>query len=376
MGVPTAADALVQANAELVLVVDRPPPDQRSLRRHMHEGRIDALPPGKRPARQGIRESRAHQAVAVGRVDEHADGQRGHGSVAHSDPGRVGPPDGEYHEAQAERDQPSAGAGIHDGGPEQTERGPQQPAAAHQRPLQSVLQREQRDEAGPENHGAVVRVLAERGDSFATTPFGAGGAGDPQDREHGPRDTGEREDGHGLSPDLFVAQEVVAGPPRDHPLDDEEKLLDDLVPVIGRDQVGRDGVAAVDRGRQPVRVEVRHEAEQRCGLAGVTRARVEQRGEQEQRRGQRRNLDRERAIRELERDRADQEVERPAHDGVQARIAAHRILRASSRPRRSMAARTSPERPVTSARLSTTSAVAATPPTHVIQCRARIRLPR
>src|SRR5256884_6356574 len=33
VGVPTAADALVQANAELVLVVDRPPPDQRSLRR-------------------------------------------------------------------------------------------------------------------------------------------------------------------------------------------------------------------------------------------------------------------------------------------------------------------------------------------------------
>src|SRR6266576_2474864 len=133
--------------------------------------------------------------------------------------------------------------------------------------------------AGPEDHGAVVRVLAERGDAFTAAPFGAGGAGDPQDREHGPRDTGEREDGHCLSPDLFVAHEVVPGPKRDHTLDDEEKLLDDLVPVIGRDQVGRDVVPAVEGDRQPIRVEVRHEAEQRSGLPGVTRPWVEQRGE-------------------------------------------------------------------------------------------------
>src|SRR2546427_465069 len=101
VGVATAMNALVQANAELVLVVDRPPPDQRPLRRHMHQGGIDALPPGERPTRQGLRESRAHEAVGVGRVDEHADGQRGHGGAAHPDPGRAGPADGEHPATQA-----------------------------------------------------------------------------------------------------------------------------------------------------------------------------------------------------------------------------------------------------------------------------------
>src|SRR2546430_15104597 len=62
---------------------------------------------------------------------------------------------------------------------------------------------------------------------------------------------------------LYPAQNAIT-------LDDEEKLLDDLVPVIGRDQVGRDVVPAVEGDRQPIRVEGRHEAEQRSGLPGVT----------------------------------------------------------------------------------------------------------
>src|SRR5205809_7144202 len=117
VGVPTAADALVQANAELVLVVDRPPPDQRSLRRHLYEGRIDALPPSKRPARQGIRESRAHEAVAEGRGDEPAYGQPGHASVRHPEPGLAGPADGGHHAAQAARGRPSPVRCLLDRGP-------------------------------------------------------------------------------------------------------------------------------------------------------------------------------------------------------------------------------------------------------------------
>src|SRR5256886_7785749 len=43
VGVATAMNPLVQANAELVLVVDRPPPDQRSLRRHMQDRKSTRL---------------------------------------------------------------------------------------------------------------------------------------------------------------------------------------------------------------------------------------------------------------------------------------------------------------------------------------------
>src|SRR3989442_15207325 len=78
---------------------------------------LDALPPGERPMRQGLRESRAHEAVGVGRVDEHADGQCGHGGVAHPDPGRASPPDREHPGGPAEGDQPPPGAGAHDPGP-------------------------------------------------------------------------------------------------------------------------------------------------------------------------------------------------------------------------------------------------------------------
>src|SRR5207244_1585138 len=113
-------------------------------------------------------------------------------------------------------------------------------------------------------------------------------------------------------------------------------------------------VLTTDRGGDPVQVQVRQEAQERRRLPGVARSGLQQGREQEEGRGDRGDLDRERSVWELEWDREHQQVERPPYDRVQRPLAVHRSLRASSRPRRTTAARASAGNPVSNATPSTT----------------------
>ena len=143
---------------------------------------------------------------------------------------------------------------------------------AHQRAVQAVPQAEERDETGRENHGAVVGVLAEGRDAFASAPLFVRGAADPDQRKQRPQCAGRGERQERVASERPRPQEVVSGPEHEHALQQQGEELHDLPPVVRRDEVGGHVVAAVQRRGKAEHVQIDHEGDQGHRSPRVARA--------------------------------------------------------------------------------------------------------
>ena len=256
MRVPPAEDPLVEAEAQLVLVVDGSPADERTLAGHLQYTRIDPLSPGERSAFDRFGEAAPYRVRSVRCEDDQPDRERRDDGVAHYQPQGARAAEHEGEQPRTQRHDPAARARVHDGEAEQGEDRRDQPARAQQRSLGTVLEPEQHHEPRGEDHGTVVGVLPEGGDALAPPPDRMGGPRDPHHRQEGADGAGERQDNHGESSDARGLKQIIRGPEHQHGLQQQGEQLGDLSSIISVVHVRGGGVACVPHSGNGKRVQV------------------------------------------------------------------------------------------------------------------------
>ncbi len=297
----------VQAAGQLELVRHRPPAEHRPLLDHLDGAGIDDLPPGEVP-RLRIGETIAHGGVLERTPGECGPREEAERAIEEPAPDPLIRGEPERHHPHQGAEEAPAGSGLDQG---DAEHGGQRPDEEPQAPHAGVLRRaesEDGDEPRREDHGAQIGVLAECRNPLATPPLGGPGRREAGDLDRGPGHRGHDDGEDGAPEHPRVREDVVERDADQDHLEEQGDLL----------QGGPDVSHRIDDDQRREDPDVEQEPDRRRRNPPVAGAGVEQRGEQEERPRDGRDLHREGPVGYLERDREDVEVKRPPHHRVHA----------------------------------------------------------